>query len=246
MTNIHANWSSPPNVHALTTLRNTGHSKLTFASNNLALHVGDDPSHVRLNREQLKTELNLPTDPEWLEQVHGNTCIIVEEDTNRTADAAITRSAQHTLAIMTADCLPILLCSQRGDEVAAIHAGWRGLANGVIENTVSKMLSHPSQLIGWIGPAICQDCFEVGADVLTAFQNSHAYTPEAFRAKGDKWHANLPKLAEYMLNSLGIMSVYQSNLCTFEQKNDFYSYRRESQTGRMATLIWFNEKNRNI
>ncbi len=243
VTNLYASWPTPPNVSALTTMRTPGLSKAPYDANNLGLHVGDDETAVRTNRQSLVAALKLPKEPEWLEQIHSNHCVVVEEDKNRTADAAVTRSSAHPLAIMTADCLPIMLCNKQGTEIAAIHSGWRGLVNGVIENTLNKMQSSPEQLMAWIGPAICQSCYEVGGEVLDAYHNRYSFASKGFQPKGEKWLANLSLLAELVLNSLGILAVYQSNICTFEQKNAFYSYRREAQTGRMATLIWLNDIN---
>lgn len=245
LANLYANWPAPSTVSALTTMRTSGFSKAPFDANNLGLHVGDDEISVSANRQALKSSLELPSEPEWLEQIHSNLCVLVEEEKNRTADAAITRSPQHTLAIMTADCLPILLCNQQGTEIAAVHAGWRGLVNGVVENTVSKMLSKPAELLAWIGPGICQSCYEVGDEVLQAYQDRYPFATSSFLLnEKKKWQVNLPQLAEKILHNLGVFSVFQSNICTFEQKNEFYSYRRESQTGRMATLIWFNTTHR--
>jgi polyphenol oxidase len=235
-----ANWPAPQNVSALTTMRTPGFSKPPFDANNLALHVGDNDADVNANRQALTALLRLPREPEWLEQVHSNHCIIVEEETNRRADAAITRSQAHILAIMTADCLPIMLCNYQGTEIAAIHSGWRGLMNGIIENTLHKMRSSPTQLLAWVGPAICQSCFEVGDEVFDAYQSRYSFAARAFRRKKEKWLANLPQLAGLVLKSSGISAVYQSKICTFEQKSDFFSYRRDGRTGRMATLIWFN------
>ena len=243
LTNLYANWTAPANVTALTTLRTPGFSKLPFAANNFGLHVGDSVDDVNSNRQTLKQSLERPYEPEWLTQTHTNVCVVVEEESNRLADAAITREPERTLAIMTADCLPIMLCNQQGTEIAAIHAGWRGLVNGIIENTLAKMQSPRDQLLAWIGPAICQSCYEVGDEVLDASLNRYPFASKAFGRKGQKLSANLPFLAELVLNSLDILAVSQSQTCTFEQKNDYYSYRRESQTGRMATLIWFNENN---
>lgn len=240
--NFPANWPAPANVSALTTLRKTGASKPPYDANNLGFHVGDNQQHVLINRQTLKIDLGLGNEPEWLDQIHSTVAITVEEETNRIADAAITRSPNRPLAIMTADCLPILLTNRQGTEIAAIHAGWRGLVNGIVTNTLEKMHSSPADLMAWIGPAICQSCYEVGQEVLDTAEKHYAFAPKAFLSQGEKWLANLPLLAELILNSLGIPAVYQSKACSFEQKNEFYSYRREAQTGRMATLIWFNEK----
>ena len=197
--NLYANWPAPSNVSALTTLRTEGFSQAPFDSNNFGLHVGDDKVYVLANRQLLKTGLSLPNEPEWLEQIHSTLCVVVESETNRLADAAITRSSHHALAIMAADCLPILLCNQQGTEIAAIHAGWRGLVNGIVSNTVNKMRSSPAELMAWIGPAICQSCYEVGSEVLEISQRQYPFAPSAFLPKGDKWLANLPLLAELIL-----------------------------------------------
>lgn len=244
MNKLYANWTAPSNVSALTTLRLDGFSKPPY-DNNLALHVEDDRTDVLANRQKLCTELELSREPAWLEQIHSNLCVTIEEETNRTVDAAITRIPNQPLAILTADCLPIVLCNQAGDEIAAIHAGWKGLVNGIIENTLAKMHSSPSQLMAWIGPAICQRCYETGDEVFQKYMQNYPFSFPNFQAKGEKWHANLAKIAEQILNNIGVKSVYQSNVCTYEQKNDYFSYRRASQTGRMATLIWFNETRNN-
>lgn len=242
MKNLKANWCAPSHISAIATQRHTGVSESPYHKNNLALHVGDNPLAVETNRQRLIESLQLPAVPEWLVQTHSTECVIVENDKNRQADAAITRSSKHVLAIMTADCLPILLCDKQGTEIAAIHAGWRGLVNGIITNTLEKMLSPSNDLIAWIGPAICQTCYEVGDEVLDTFSTFFPFAPTYFRPHGDKWLANLAGLAERILKENSVESVYQSNVCTFENENDFYSYRRASQTGRIASLIWFNNE----
>lgn len=240
MTNLYAKWPAPSNVIALTTSRAYGSSMAPFDGNNLGLHVGDNPMHVNANRKALASSLNLPNTPEWLEQSHTNLCIVVEDDKNRSGDATITRRSGTVLSIMTADCQPILLCNTQGTEIAAIHAGWKGLVNGIIENTLAKMLSSPSDILAWLGPSICQSCFEVGDDVRDIYLQRYSFAKTSFKQRGVKWLANLPDLTEGILNQLGISNVYASNMCTYENKNAFYSYRREQQTGRMASLIWFN------
>jgi len=238
---LHANWPAPKHIRALTTTRDAGASLGPYARNNLALHVDDLEQHVQANRADLRTHLNLPAEPQWLNQTHTNTCVRVEEEISRDADAAVTSSAIHPLAIMTADCLPIVLCNQAGTEIAAIHAGWRGLLNGIIEHTLDKMHSPPSTLMAWTGPAICKDCFEVGQEVPDMFIKRYAFSAPAFRPHNKKSLGNLPKIDELILNQHGVDAVYHANACTFEQENRFYSYRRAPQTGRMATLIWFNQ-----
>lgn len=240
MNNLIAHWPAPTHIRALTTSRAIGHSVAPYQSNNLALHVGDNAATVLANREQLKQNLQLPKEPIWLEQTHSNRCIIVEEDSNRDVDAAITRQMNTPLAIMTADCLPILLCDQQGQEIAAIHAGWRGLMHGIIENTLTKMQNPSNHLLAWIGPAICQTCYEVGPEVQQAFTNHLPAAEIAFRPQGDRFYADLAKIAELILTAAGVCAIYHSHACTYESVDQFYSYRRSAQTGRMATLIWMN------
>lgn len=239
MPNLIAQWPAPPNVHALTTTRQIGYSQETYAKNNLALHVNDEPAHVFANRTTLVKQLSLPAEPIWLNQTHSNVCVTVEDDANRHADATVTRQPGQTLAILTADCLPIVLCNKNGDEIAAIHAGWRGLVNGIIENTLAKMQSPTHQLMVWIGPAICVTCYETSADVKKAFIKQYPFAHPAFEDKNGKIYANLSKIAELVFYEAGVSSVHQSGACTFESESKFYSYRREAQTGRIATLIWF-------
>lgn len=243
MKNRFANWAAPRNITAFSTTRISGFSQEPYASNNLGLHVGDTEHEVLKNRQQLIENFSLPSEPAWLEQTHSTVCVTVEEEKNRNADAAITRLSKQPLVILTADCLPILLCNKQGTEIAAIHAGWKGLYHGIIENTIKKMNSNATDLLVWIGPAICQKCYEVGEDVYLSFTKKYPPTRKAFEPTQAKWLANLPQMAEIVLNLEGIKSVFQSNLCTFELKNEFYSYRRESQTGRIGTFIWINEQN---
>ena len=217
MPNLIAQWPAPKNIGALTTTRVQGASMGAFASNNLALH-----------------------EPAWLNQTHSNRCVIVEEEMLRDADAAITRSTAHPLVIMTADCLPIVLCDTAGTEIAAIHAGWRGLLNGIVEQTLNKMHARPNTLMAWIGPAICNQCYETGEEVHEAYTTRYPFTDMAFRRTHGKLYANLPQLAELILNAAGVSAVYQSGACTHEQHKTFYSYRHQAETGRIATLIWFS------
>ncbi len=242
MSIIHANWTAPSHIHALTTTRIGGASSPPYDHNNLALHVGDDEQKVALNRAALVESLSLSQEPVWLDQTHTNYCVVVEEDPNRTVDAAVTRTSELPLAIMTADCLPIVLCNMAGTEIAAIHAGWRGLVNGIVENTLTKMHSNSETLIAWVGPSICHKCFEIGSEVQQAYTSKYPFTAPTFHNEGSRMYANLPKMAELILNAQGINTVFQSAACTFEGKKELYSYRREAQTGRMATLIWIRDK----
>ena len=230
------NWPAPKNIRALTTSLSGGVSQGAYYSNNLALHVDDDANHVIENRQHLRQALSLPGEPAWLNQTHSTRCIVIEEATDRDGDAAVTRDKNQPLVILTADCLPIILCDQSGQEIAAIHAGWRGLLNGVIQNTLKHMQSAPLNLLAWIGPAICQDCYEVGESVKQQFLSQYPFVASGFLNR----HANLAHIAEMILHQHGVKAVSLSGICSFEQKDACYSYRRAPQTGRMGTLIWFD------
>jgi polyphenol oxidase len=234
---IDANWPAPNTIRAGTTTILHGHSQGTYAANNLALHVEDIAEHVHCNREQLQRTLNLPGEPAWLNQTHSTKVVVVENETQRNADASITRSKTIPLVILTADCLPIVLCDRAGTEIAAIHAGWRGLYDGIIQETVHKMQTSAEHLIAWIGPAICQRCYETSVEVKDKFLEKYPFLEHCFSNR----HANLPAMAEKILKQHGVSGVYHSNHCTFEEKNLYYSYRRVQQTGRMGTFIWFRD-----
>ncbi len=239
MTYLQANWCAPNNVRALTTTRLYGHSLSPFDHNNMALHVEDNPLHVLANRSRLKLDLKLHHEPAWLDQTHSNRCVVVDDESSRAADAAITRRADIPLVIMTADCLPIVLCNLQGSEVSAIHAGWRGLLQGIVENTLQKMTTPANQLLAWIGPAICQACFQIGPEVKEQYLDAYPQTAAAFTANTQGHYADLPKIARMILHAQGVENVALSNACSFEANDQFYSYRRQAKTGRMATLIWF-------
>lgn len=231
------NWNAPANVHAAMTLRIGGASSSPFDSFNLATHVGDELENVLENRQLLKTELNLPVEPFWLEQIHSNS--VVEATTDLIlpkADASYTHQENVVCVVMTADCLPVLMCSSDGTQIAAIHAGWRGLANGIISNTISALKTK--ELIIWFGAAIGADCFEVGDDVRDTFLKKSPDYESAFKAHENKWLADIYQLARIELASLGITQIFGGEFCTMTDTEHFYSYRRDNQTGRMATLIW--------
>ncbi len=231
---IRAQWPAPLRVQALSTTRAGGYSVAPYTSNNFALHVGDNPDHVLANRRALSAQLQFTHEPAWLTQTHSTNCVVLEQTFERHADAAVTRLRGQPLVILTADCLPIVMTNHAGDTIAAVHAGWRGLASGIIERTIQQMQCPPCELIAWVGPAICGNCYTVGAEVIHAFCSRYPDTVATFTT----YRANLPQLAESILRALGVASITQSALCTYEATNHYYSYRRQAQTGRIATFIW--------
>lgn len=234
---IFPNWNAPQNVHAVMTTRLGGMSQLPFDSFNLATHVQDNLDAVLENRRLLKTTLNLPSEPFWLEQIHSNT--VVEASTDLIlpkADASFTAQKNVVCVVMTADCLPVLLCSKDGEKIAAVHAGWRGLESGIISKTVEAL--QTTDLTVWFGAAIGAECFEVGDDVLNAFLQKSANYSVAFKENGTQWLCDIYQLARIELTHLGITDIFGGEFCTVSDSARFYSYRRDKQTGRMATLIW--------
>ncbi|ORU91047.1 MAG: laccase [Cycloclasticus sp. symbiont of Poecilosclerida sp. N] len=234
-------WPAPDKVKAFSTCREGGVSNASYYSLNLAGDVGDDGQMVEQNRRTLGNEGHLPSQPVWLNQVHGVDVVKLDGDKNSPApeaDASITQNSDVVCAVMTADCLPILLCKKNASSVAAIHVGWRGLAAGIIENTVSR-LAEPEQTLAWLGPAIGPGCFAVGAEVKKAFVDKNAVMAQAFRQiDASHYYADLYALARMALLQCGVKRMYGGEHCTYNQKNQFYSYRREPVTGRMASLIW--------
>lgn len=231
-------WPAPDNVHAATTLRSGGVSYGAYASLNPAMHVGDDADLVKQNRQLIKESLGLPGDPVWLDQIHSNRAVqAATSEFLQQADAGYTTESGVVCAVLTADCLPLLVCATDGSRVAAIHAGWRGLLAGVIGNTLSALQNR--DVLVWLGPAIGPDCFEVGSEVREAFLQKSAAFMAAFKAQSNgKWLADIYQLARIDLAMLGIDKVYGGGFCTVTEHERFYSYRRDKQTGRMATLIW--------
>ncbi len=235
-------WPAPANVCAATTLRSGG----AYTNLNLALHVGDDAKQVKKNRQLIKKWLNLPGEPFWLDQVHGNRAVQAANAPLQQADASYTAQSGVVCAVMTADCLPLLVCTADGRLVAAIHAGWRGLLAGVIGNTLAAMKIPLFKKVGidgdflvWLGPAIGPERFEVGVEVRTAFLEKSAAFSLAFKPQSNgQWLADIYQLARIELAMLGIDKIYGGNFCTVTDYERFYSYRRDKETGRMATLIW--------
>jgi len=238
------NWPAPRGVKAYTTTRQGGLSQGGYAHFNLATYVGDDSAAVTANRKQLKDTLALPNEPVWLEQVHGIEVVAVGHTPQPvSADAAYTELPNQVCAVLTADCLPVLFCDRLGQRVAASHAGWRGLANGILEATVSQFALPPEQLYVWLGPAIGPQAFEVGDEVRDAFIQVLPQAETAFQpaARAHHWYADLYLLAQQRLLNQGVSAIYGGHFCTYHDPQRFYSYRRDAITGRMATLIWFTQ-----
>ena len=232
-------WPAPANVRALQTTRMGGVSTAPYDSLNLGDHVGDAP-HVVVRNRMLLNNL-LPSEPVWLKQVHGINVIdtVAAGCGMPEADACIARNKGAVCVVMTADCLPVLLCDDKGSVVAAVHAGWKGLAAGVIEATVRAMDVPPQQLMAWFGPAISQQHFEVGTEVRAAFMVAHPQAAEAFRPGREwKYFADLYLLARQRLHALGVNRIYGGGFCTYSENDRFFSYRRDGTTGRMGTFIW--------
>lgn len=235
---IFPDWPAPRGVGALSTTRGGGASGGPWQSFNLGDHVGDDAQAVAANRALLRREL--PGDPLWLQQVHGARCVDAAAASPGTqADASFTRRRGVVCAVLTADCLPVLLCDEDATVVAIAHAGWRGLAAGVIEATVAAMGEPGERLKAWLGPAIGPRAFEVGAEVKEAFVATDPAAAEAFVAAGSgKWLCDIYGLARRRLQALGVRRAWGGNSCTVTEAERFFSYRRDGVTGRMASLVW--------
>lgn len=233
-------WPAPTPVKAFTTLRRGGVSLAPYDSFNLGDHVGDEPEHVRVNREHLHRAAGLPTEPCWLRQVHGIDVVdVADAEPGSAADGGFTTDRNKVCVVLTADCLPILLCDRRGTTVAALHAGWRGLAAGIVEAGIARLGVPGASLLAWLGPAIGPTAFEVGDDVRDAFVGADAETAGAFTPNPRaRWRADLYRLARRRLERHGVGAIYGGDYCTYTQADLFYSYRRDGTTGRMASLIW--------
>lgn len=233
-------WPAPARVKACSTTRHGGISEFPYDSLNLGTHVGDAAASVAANRQYLVEQAELPQMPVWLEQVHGTRVLHLDGKTvsDVQADAVYSRVAGQVCAVMTADCLPVLFCSSAGDEVAAAHAGWRGLCAGVLEQTLAQFNAGPRSIMAWLGPAIGPQQFEVGEDVKQAFIQIDAQSAAAFTPSGSKYLADIYLLARLRLQAAGIHAIYGGDHCTVTEKQHFFSYRRDGITGRMASLIW--------
>jgi len=232
---IKAGWPAPRNIRAACTTRTGGVSQGAWASFNLGAHCGDRDSHVAQNRDQLCKAL--PATPQWLTQVHGTTVVRHpgKAGVELQADAIVSFAPGEVCAVLTADCLPVFFCSRSGDRVAVAHAGWRGLANGILQETITALDVEPAELLAWMGPAIGPQAYEVGRELADAFPEEY---PAGFIPHGDRFLLDLYTLADLKLRRLGVQAVSGGNFCTLGDPARFFSYRRDGVTGRMASLIW--------
>lgn len=240
---LDADWPAPANVTAGTTFRSGGVSEGSFTSLNLGAHVGDDSGHVARNRRRFMEAAGLPAEPVWLNQVHGIEVLVNPADSveRQPADAVVCRTAGKVAAVLTADCLPVLFASLDDSEVAAAHAGWRGLAAGILEATVRAMRTQPERLLAWLGPAISQQAFEVGAEVRERFCDLDPNCAQHFAVnERRRWQADLYGLARLRLNAVGVNRISGGDRCTFAEKDRFFSYRRDGECGRMCSFVFRN------
>jgi len=237
---LHADWPAPPGVHALTSLRHgLGVSAAPFDHFNLGSRCGDDADAVIENRRQLQAALHLPSPPRWLRQVHGVAVAVEPGFDEPEADAAVTVTPGRVLAILTADCLPVVLASRAGDDIGAAHAGWRGLCAGVLEATVGAMRTPAQQLMAWLGPAAGPQAYEIGEDVFAAFVQRDPAAAAAFAAtRPGHWKVDLYALARQRLQAVGVTAVFGGEQCTISDPARFFSHRRDQRGGRIATLVW--------
>lgn len=244
---ITPDWPAPANVKAISTTRSGGISAVPYDCLNLGDHVGDDPAVVKANRECLAEAMAMPSAPAWLNQIHGTEVVTLPLSSLHVpdADAAFTQTKGEVCVVMTADCLPVLFCNEDGTQVAAAHAGWRGLVGGVLEQTLSHF-DDTSKVMAWLGPAIGPAAFEVGSEVREQFLAQDEGAGVAFTAHNDRWLADIYLLARRRLVAAGITRVYGGDLCTVSEPSRFFSYRRESVTGRQATCIWISTENTDL
>lgn len=236
---LKADWPAPDFIKAGMTLRQGGVSEKPYDSFNLASHVGDDLEAVKKNRQRL----NVPNAPQWLEQVHSTKAILLpNEDPVPKADASYTVEKNIVCAVMTADCLPLLITDSTGSCVAAIHAGWRGLCDGIIEKTIEPLPAAPASLLVWLGPAIGADVYEIGEEVYDAFTHNDVEAKKSFTSVSEQhWLFDIYRLAKLRLTRLGVKHIYGGDRCTLSEKDSFFSYRRDDVTGRMASMIWIDK-----
>lgn len=236
---IWANWPVPEHIHAGTSTRTGGYSQHAYSTLNLAEHVGDQKDNVEKNRALLSTQLNLSSTPYWLNQTHSNQIVCLDNNIrDLNADGACTSLRNHICTILTADCVPLLFCNKQGTLVTAIHAGWKGICKGIIENAID-LYPSPAEIMVWIGPCIKARHYEVGVDVFDSCLNHLSSLQTAFTQKDDlHWLCDLIGLVKIILQKKQVGAIYECGLCTYEQDELFYSYRRDGITGRTASMIW--------
>ena len=231
-------WPAPPGVRAFSTTRAGGLSKGPWSGFNLGLHCGDKEQNVKKNRARLNRAL--PAAPQWLRQVHGTKVVrhpgLPADEAE--GDALVSFRPGEGCAVLTADCLPVIFCNRSGDRVGIAHAGWRGLATGVLQATVNRLDEDPAELLAWLGPAIGPAAFEVGSDVADAFPEEF---PAGFRSRGGRWLLDIYSMAKQKLAVAGVRSVFGGGFCTVTDSERFFSYRRDGVTGRMASLVWLEK-----
>jgi YfiH family protein len=240
---LEADWPAPANIIAGTTFRTGGVSEGTYSSLNLAAHVGDDSGQVAQNRRRFRDAAGMPAEPVWLNQVHGCNVLVdpVAGVDQADADAVVYGTVGKVAAVLTADCLPVVFASLDDSEVAAAHAGWRGLAAGVLEATVRAMRTNPERILAWLGPAISQPAFEVGTEVRERFCDLDPSCSGHFRANDRRrWQADLYGLARLRLSAAGVARIYGGGRCTFAEEDLFFSYRRDGECGRMSSFVFRN------
>ncbi|MCO6545624.1 MAG: peptidoglycan editing factor PgeF [Gilliamella sp.] len=251
---IYPYWTAPKKIHAFTTTRTGGVSLAPFASLNMGNRTGDNSEHIAENLRRIIQAEKIPSEPYWLTQTHSTTVLDISQialqpptgniDPYQTfeADASYTNQPKQVSVVLTADCIPVLFCTTKGDEVAAAHAGWRGLCNGILEETIKKFSSSPSKIIAWMGPAISVKKFEVGIEVKQQFEKVDPKAQEAFKLINpteQKYLADLYLIAKQRLQAVGVTQIFGGDYCTYIEQDKFFSYRRENKTGRMASMIWF-------
>jgi polyphenol oxidase len=242
---IPANWPAPKNIIAGSTTREFGFSQAPYHACNLGLNTKDNPVHVEKNRQYISQALDFPNSPIWLKQVHEETCLQADCKTlekNPVADASYTDKSQIVCTVLTADCLPVLLCNKTGTKIAAVHAGWKGLQKNIITQAIWHLQTEPSELMAYFAPSICQDCYEIDIALLSLFTQKNCAYAQAFRMSKNnddkKRQLSLTLLARIELETLGVDRIYESPYCTTCDNLLFYSHRKEKETGRFASFIF--------
>ena len=239
-------WAAPDHIFAYHTTRVGGISDAQYESSNLSLDVGDNPKNVKNNRKSLVDQLNLPYNPIFMKQIHSSSVRkVTKPSDNIVGDSCYTDIKGLPLAVLSADCLPLLLTNSKGTKVGVIHAGWRGLSSGIIEKFIKKFSTDPKDVIVWIGPSISPENYIVREDVFNKLTNISTNCFAKTKIEG-QWYLDLKCMAKFILKNLGVKNIFLENICTYENSNLYYSYRRSNHTGRIASLIWINPNDSQI